>query len=282
MPVSRPPLGAGIVFGVVPDLDDTQTGTSFSLLCEVLSRRSGQRILPRRCRSPLELAQALGAGEIQLAWVSPTLLLSASALARAVPVACSMRQGLTAFHGVAFVREASPIVSVLDLKGKRAAWVAPTSAAGYFFPRMTLAGRGIDPTTFFASESFYHSHGNVAAAVLGGEADVGAVYAVFENGDPTRRLLRAPFLEREPNTPTARILFATDPIPSDLIVATASLSTETSAAIAAALKTLHEDPHAQAPLVHIFGAEAFVSHDPTSFATLREQVAYGRELGLLE
>lgn len=279
---SLPSSGAGIGFGVVPDVNDADTRAQFEALCAELSVRTGTSIVARPAHSPAELASLLAADSIQLAWVSPTLLLTSTQLARAVPLVSSVRQGQTAFHGAVFVRDDSLIRSLLDMRGKHAAWVAPTSASGYLFPRLVLAGHGIDPSTFFASETFHHSHGNVAKVVLGGEADVGGVHAVFEGGDSTKRLLRAPFLDNPPPGVSARIVFTTPPIPSDLIVASHTLPVAVRATLATTLASLAESVTARGPMLHIFGAESFVRFDPRTLESLREQVSYGRELGLLD
>jgi phosphonate transport system substrate-binding protein len=278
---SFPASGSSIAFGVVPDVSDAETRAQFEALCAELSAHTGASVVPRLAHSPAELASLLAAGSIQLAWVSPTLLLTSSQLARAVPLVSSVRQGQTAFHGAVFVRDDSPIRSLLDLRGKHAAWVAPTSASGYLFPRLVLAGHGIDPSAFFASETFHHSHGNVAKVVLGGQADVGGVHAVFEGGDSTKRLLRAPFLDNSPPGVSARIVFTTPPIPSDLIIASHALPVAVRAALATTLASLGDSDTASVPMLHIFGAESFVRFDPRTLESLREQVGLWLELGML-
>jgi ABC-type phosphate/phosphonate transport system substrate-binding protein len=264
---------------VPPDVDDAQSRLAFADLCAALSRATRMPFI----RSACNRRSARGLAAARSGWrVSPTLLLTSAELSGAVPLVSSVRQGMTTFHGAMFVREESPIRSMLDLKGTRVAWVAPTSAAGYIFPRLMLASRGIDPALLFASETFLHSHGNVASAVLNGEADVGSVHAVFEAGDPTRRVLRAPFLDLVVPGTSPRILFTTEAIPSDLIVAAARVSEQTRESLASALALLHESPVARGPVLHIFGAESFARYDEQSLQPLREQVMYGRELGVLK
>lgn len=272
--------GTQLVFGCVPDLDDDATRMRLADLCESLSQRLGRRVLPHRSPSPRALASAFRAGRVTVAWVSPASLLTSRDLAQAVPLVCSVRQGLTAYHGCLYVKSDSEIRSPAELAGTRAAWVAPSSAAGFIFPRLTLAGYGFDPRTLFAEESFHGSHGQVAQAVLSGRSDVGAGYAVFENGNPTSTLVRAPFLD-QPGA-TGRILLATSPIPSDLIVAARSLSAVLRALLTRSLEELGDDHLSRAALAHVLGVESFVRHTPDSLAALREQIDVGRRLELLD
>lgn len=272
--------GAGIVFGCVPDIRDPETESQLARICQALATRVSLPVAPYLAASPAELAAAFGVGDVTVLWASPTLLLTAKELSRAVPLVCSVRQGLTAYHGCVYVPQDSPVRSPVELRGVRAAWVAPTSAAGFIFPRLTLAGYGLEPHVLFASESFYGSHGKAADAVLSGQADVGAGYAVFENGNPTARLVRAPFLGHAQGT--ARILLTTNPIPSDLIVAAHSLSTSVRNELAHALQALERDDVTARALDHVLGVEGFRPHSPALLAALREEIEVGRRLDLLE
>lgn len=266
-------------FGCVPDTDDERTRELLGNICDRLGKALGRKVEPHRSPSPAALASAVKAERVQIAWVSPVLLLTSPLLADAVPLASTLRQGITSYHGVLFTREDAPYRSTLDLRGARAAWVAPTSAGGYLFPRLALGSYGLDPRILFASETFHGSHGNVARAVLSGSADVGASYAVFENGDPSRPLVRAPFLDIDGGP--GRVLFTTSEIPSDLIVASSVMPVDVRSALTLALESLADDRKAREAMSIVLGADAFVRFASASLEPLREQIEYGRELELL-
>ncbi len=272
---------AELTFGCVPHTDDDQTRGQLGELAKFLSAELQVRVSPHRSPSPLALASAFGSGRLDIAWVSPALLLTAPEMARAVPLVCSVRSGMSTYHGVLFVEASSPLRSPSDLAGARAAWVAPTSAAGYIVPRLALASHGLDPRSLFSSETFHDSHGNVARAVFSGRADVGATFALFENGEASQKLLRAGFHEAEEGK--ARILYAAGPIPSDPIVVRHDLSSVLRARLIAALS---EVPRAsetvRQALAHTVGADTFEAVRPHAFDTLREQISDGRALGLLD
>lgn len=267
-----------LVFGCVPHTDDEQTRTRLIELCEWLSARVGTRVRPHRAPSPGALASAFGAGRIDVAWVSPSLLLTSPALENARPLVSSIRQGLAGYHAALFVEKSSRWRSPSDLRGARAAWVAESSASGYIVPRLSLAAHGLDPRELFASERFYDSHGNVTRAVLGGTADVGATFAVFERGDPMAKLVGAGFLE-VPGA-EARILHVSGPIPSDPIIIAPHLATPHR------IELLDAFTHGVGEILpavrHVLGADAFEAVRPASFDALREEIRHGRELGLLD
>ncbi|HSQ67886.1 MAG TPA: phosphate/phosphite/phosphonate ABC transporter substrate-binding protein [Polyangiaceae bacterium] len=275
--ITPPPVTA-LTFGCVPHTDDELTRSRLLELCAWLSTHLGVIVRAHRAPSPEALASAFGAGRIDVAWVSPALLITAPQLEQARPLVSSIRQGMASYHSVLYVQQGSRYRSVADLAGARAAWVAPTSAAGYIVPRLSLAGYGFDPRTVFSSETFYDSHGNAARAVHSGHADVGATFAVFDGGDPTARLTRAGF-EEVAGGPWARILHAAGPIPSDPIVIAPRVDAQRRVAITEAFTTGHAD--IAAAIAHVLGADSFEAIRPGAFDRLREDIQMGRELGLL-
>ncbi|MBW2454653.1 MAG: phosphate/phosphite/phosphonate ABC transporter substrate-binding protein [Deltaproteobacteria bacterium] len=250
-----------LTFAVTPHLQDDTTLAALDEICELVSVDVGLPVRHHCAASPEALASVLATGQAQFGWVSPTLLLLSRQLATMVPLLSVVRQGAAYFHAVIFAAADSGIAGVGDLVGKRAAWVAPTSASGYLVPRLVLARKGVDVTCLFASERFYKSHGAVAVAVLDGSADVGATYAHFEQGDPALPLIRAGYHDAVPNA-EAMLLAASGPIPADMIVANPSVPLTTRFAFAGALARLPTDPVGHQALLVVIGAEDFraVSH----------------------
>ncbi|MGE0785373.1 MAG: phosphate/phosphite/phosphonate ABC transporter substrate-binding protein [Sandaracinaceae bacterium] len=269
-------MDATLRFGLVPVHDDVETHRAIDALAVALSNGLGCACTPVRCGSPRDLANRFLRGEVDIAWSSPTLALTE--LRDAVPLVTSVRQGVAYYHGVLFVRQDSDIKSLLDARGRTVGWVAETSASGYLFARVALASMGFAPDSFFCDERFAGSHGAVAEAVASGEADVGATFAVFEEGDATRPLLRAGFAEDLPED-GFRILFCTPPIPSDLLVASKSAMDEYGPFLREAVLALA----ARAPdaLKAVLGADEFMACRPRFFEQLRIQLEDARILGVL-
>jgi phosphonate transport system substrate-binding protein len=72
-------------------------------------------------------------------------------------------------------RADSGIERLEDLRGKRFAWVDPTSTSGYLFPRALLQEHGLVPDAAFAQQVFAGGHDKVALAVLQRQVDGGAM-----------------------------------------------------------------------------------------------------------
>ena len=246
----------GFTFGVVPF--DNNEGSRLVLkdFCAGLSAEIGAEVLPHRAPSPAVLVSAIHAGRVQAAWLSPSLLATSQRLAGVLPLASSVREGATSYHAALFVRGDSPIWRPEDLAGLRVAWVAPTSASGYLFPRAALADFGINPAAFFASETFLDSHGAVAAAVSEGRADAGATFVVFERNDPTLPVARAGYLALA-GAPPMRVVVRAGPIPSDVIVASPRLPLQLRSQLKLALQRLALGVEGQRVIRELFGAEGF-------------------------
>jgi phosphonate transport system substrate-binding protein len=270
-----------LTFGLVPHRDDDNIRTVLNDFCALLSRLAGVTLLPHRAPSPSALAAAVHSGRVQLAWMSPTLLVTDPRLSNVVPLVSSVREGASFYHSVLFVAEGGPVRRLADLQGRHAAWVAPTSASGYLFPRLSLARRGLDLGTLFASETFCQSFSVVSEAVLvTGEADVGASFAVFEGADPQRQLLRAGFLDAELGRP-ARIIDIAGPIAADVIVVSSSLPLGLRLRLSTTLQHMVDEPQGRELLGTLFGVDGFNTVSPESLRTLRDFVKMARELGLL-
>jgi phosphonate transport system substrate-binding protein len=271
----------GLCFGCVPDVADDASREQVAEVARALSKQLGQSVDAAVAPTPAELASWFQAGKVTLAWTSPTLMLTSRGLGDALPLVSSVRQGLAAYHSIVYTRADSKYKSPADLQGARAAWVAPTSAGGCIFPRLALASYGFDPRHVFASEQYYGTHGGVARAVLDGEADVGGGYAVFHDGDVTRELVRAPFLS-DGGLGAARVLLVTSAIPADLIVASKAVPEGTRDALATALCALDAKSPALNAFSAVLGVDGFRPFNAEMVKPLREQVACGVELGLID
>jgi phosphonate transport system substrate-binding protein len=252
-------------FALSPAVDDKETRTAAAELCALLSADAGHDIEPLIVASPEELSEALGSGHAPFAWVSPTLLLSPE-LAMVVPLLSSVREGQAFFHSVIFAAPSSAVRKLDDLRGVRAAWVAPTSASGYLVPRLSLAQRGVDLAAAFSSERFLGSHGAVAVAVMRGLADVGATFAHFERGIASGTMVRSGYDQIQSKV-APHVLFVTGPIPADMIVAHPEVPLTARVAFAAALSRMPIDPLGAAHLAKVIGAEDF---RPVTIAALEE------------
>jgi phosphonate transport system substrate-binding protein len=267
-----------ISFGIVLSTDDELRTAAVQKFCQVLSQQLNKTVEPRCVVSPALLAEALHQSEVQLAWVSPTLLVLSPLLNEVTPLLCTMREGVSFYHAALFVPKNSAITNPQQLKGTRVAWVATSSAAGYIIPRISLVRHGLSLNGLFREEIFCDSHQGVCRAVMSGRADVGATFAVFAKGNPDSPLVRSGFLESGVN---ANIIDVAGPIPSDAFVSSREVSPELRLALSAGLRALSLQEEAQEAMLTLFGSCQFKPFSVQAFEELSSLINSAKELGAL-
>ena len=238
-------------------------------LCGALSRALSRPVSALVLPSYPALKQEVEAGRAQVIWAPPRMAIDLEDAGLVTVDLCCTRGGRAAFHAALFTQHASKIESLADLKGCHAAWVDANSSAGYLLPRMRLVAEGLDPDKLFGRQTFHGTHARVAAAVLGGEADVGATYLAL---DPiTGQPVSAGWLDAGAGINGAFILATAGPIPSDAIVFSSALPAELKAALVEQVMALPASmPEAVEKLL---GADGFVPPPASHFQALRVLLA---------
>jgi ABC-type phosphate/phosphonate transport system substrate-binding protein len=157
-------------------------------LCVIVSDATGVSFAPHHAASYRELAEGIRLGDVGIAWMPPIPAIELEEDGLATPLALPWRHESASYYSALVTREGYAR-GVPELQGMRVAWVDKESAAGYLVPRMHLASLGLDVRSFFAQETFAHSHLGVIDAVVSGAADVGATFCTLEQG--SKRIMTA-------------------------------------------------------------------------------------------
>jgi ABC-type phosphate/phosphonate transport system substrate-binding protein len=175
-------------------------------------------------------------------------------------VLCAVqRAGKSAYASALLVRRDSGIRDVAAVRGQRAVWVDPWSAAGYLVPRALLRARGIPPEDAFRSQGFVGSYDAVIAALRARTAEVGAAHCSLDaDGTMVRRGWKTDD-ELEP-------LAISAPIPSDVLCASSTVDADLRSAAREILLTLD----GTAPLLRLIGATHFVPADDRAYTALAD------------
>lgn len=274
------PDRARLVFGMVPQRDDDRARVLLSDLCAYLTQQTGVPVVPHRSPSSEALASALHAGRVQVAWTGALSMLLSPHMVDMVPMLSAVRGGVSLYHSVLFAPERSHVHDLASAKGKRVAWVTPSSAAGYVVPRLSLVRAGIDVDAYFSEQIFAGSHAFAARALVNGQADLAATYAIFEEGHPERPLLKSGFRTFDPNL-AVRILDVSGPIPPDLIVAAPTVSAEKRRLICNALLRIGAETASREIMSDLIGADGFTPFTPAVLREVRSLVRAARDAGAL-
>ena len=155
--------------------------------------------------------EALRNRTADLAFVHPVGYVLASREATARIVARNLWHGKSTFTSRIYVRKASGIKTLEDLRGKTMAFVDPTSSSGYTYPMVLLIQRGLvrdrDPKTFFREVVFAGAHDAAMRALLNGHVDSIASFDMAREqylSDPAERE-KITFVAETPPIPEAGI-----------------------------------------------------------------------------
>src|SRR5262245_54373726 len=115
-----------------------ETQVAASDLAEWLAGRLEQDVQARVAPSYDSLVGDMERDRVQVAWMSPALLVLAEERLSLRPLVSTVRGDKTGYRSVLFVSRESIWQSLDELAGKTVAWVDPSSAAGYLYPRLHL------------------------------------------------------------------------------------------------------------------------------------------------
>lgn len=164
-----------IVFGMVVQQPGSELTASVDAMLAWMTKHAGIEVERRDSSSYEALAKDVREGKIDIAWLPPIVYVR---LADAVvPLGSILRGGRATYEAALVVPQSSRIKSIEGLRGMRAGWVDPWSAAGFVLPRVKLALLGVDPRTIFRTETFHGSHRAALRAMVDGACDVAGTYA---------------------------------------------------------------------------------------------------------
>jgi phosphonate transport system substrate-binding protein len=150
-------------------------------LTRVLSAIVGRQVSVVPSSDYDALTDALRRGDVDAAWAPPLVAARAEALGARI-VARPLRRGSVRSRSALLVRTESSL-QLETLGGTTAAWVDRASLAGHLLPMAWLRDRGLEPGTLFGQQLFLGSYQACIEALLGGEADVAALFAPPEGHD---------------------------------------------------------------------------------------------------
>lgn len=280
-PGSNPPLPdtTRLVFGFAPSVEGDRTRQALVELCRVLGDAVGLDVAPMRVASYPALERAILEGRASFGWFPPVVLARLELAGRVVPIAQCVRGGHATYHTVLVVREDSPVKSLADVKGLRAAWVDRSSAAGFVFPRLLFGAEGVDPAAAFAQESFVGSHAEVVRAVVEREADIGATFASITNEG---KILRGGWTDPDGANPRpVRVIARFGPIPNDAMAASTALDPNLTDALRNAAIGMTSTSTLKSALRHLFGADALAPVAEDVYSELRALVSKALKSGVV-
>ncbi|HEU5316314.1 MAG TPA: phosphate/phosphite/phosphonate ABC transporter substrate-binding protein [Chloroflexota bacterium] len=172
-----------IKMAFVPNAEAGKLLENMKPFVEMLQKETGYTFETSVPTSYAAVVEALGAKQVDVAWMGPLAYVIANQKYGAKLMLMSVFQDAKTgaqkrtYPGGIIVKSDSTAKTIQDLKGKKFAFTDPASASGYLYPMDYLAKQGItNPKSFFSEVIFAGGHDKVVAAVLSGQVDGGAIY----------------------------------------------------------------------------------------------------------
>ena len=224
-----------------------------------------------------KLAQLVVKREIDLAWLSPIVLVSLARNKQVAPLVSLVRDTKTTYTCALLVSPTSHISTYEELHGKRAAWVDKHSAAGYVLPRIELARNGVKGSSL-GEERMYGSHEGVVRAVASGRADFGATYARL---DPSGMVV-GPWTRTPGLAKSVRVMTTFGDVPPDAIAARYDMDKALRERIVRGLRAMTKGWDDREIISDVFGANDFDVPKRAAYEELRKNVYHAYKRGILE
>jgi phosphate/phosphite/phosphonate ABC transporter binding protein len=264
-----------LAFGVVVGWGAEGLGPKVDKLLRWTRKHAGVDLELHEAPTYEDLANDVRKARVDVAWLPPIVRVRVGDAA--VPLGSILRDGRITYETALIVRHDSTVKSIANLKKMRAGWVDRWSAAGFVLPRVNLALLGIDPRTFFRTETFYGSHRAVVEALLAGACDVAGTYA---QADAKGKVKGGSWSELD--GAEVRVVATFGAIPPDVIAARTELPEAQRAAVRDALRAASAEDDGRKLLRAVFGGETFVEDMTKSYESLARALDMAAARGLFD
>ena len=248
-----------------PSRDPTVLQEAAGQFAEVFGKLSGFPVKAVVASDYTGVVEALRSRFVEMAFVHSVGYVYASREAGCRILAKAIRRGTATYTARIFVRHGSGIRTLADLRGKRMAFVDPTSTSGYIYPMVLLIKAGLvqnrDPKTFFREALFAGAHDAALLALLNGTVDAAAVF-----DDAPQRLLP------EKARAAELLVVAESPrIPNDGVCVRQGLEPELLERLTQSLLSLNRPEH-RGILRRLYNIDGLVAAKDQDYDPVREAV----------
>ena len=191
---------------LAPSEDAEKMANAFEAIRIQLAKDTGLDVHVDKVTDYASVIEAQKAGKVDIAWYGPLSMVLANQEAGVKPIVLGVTAGGDAtYHSLILVPANSPAKSILDLKGKKIAFVDPGSASGNLVPRgEVMKETQKKAEDFFGTVTYAGSHDASLLTLQNGNVDACAVQDITYDEKVKSK-------ELDPTK--VKILWKSDPLP---------------------------------------------------------------------
>lgn len=249
-----------LIMGFVPLSNSEKLVEEIKPLENMIGEKAGEKVEGFIATNYIGVVEALGTGTIDFALIPPFAYILANKKHNAEALLTSLnKNNEPGYYSVIVTRSDSDIEKVSDLKGKKIAFVDPSSTSGYIFPAVILMDNNIDIEKDIKYQ-FAGGHDKALQLLINGDVDAVGTY---ENA---LKKFSKEFPGLQENT---KIIEKSDLIPGITLTVSSTLDAEKKKKIKEAFLAVTEEKEGGELLLKLFGLKGFQEADKNNYDSIK-------------
>ena len=245
-----------IKMGFVPLKNSEKLVEDLKPISDYLSERLGVKVEAFTASNYIGVVEGLGSGSVDFGIIPPFSSLLAQKQSNAKPILTSKgKTGKPGYTAELYVRKDSGIKSLQDVKGKKVAFVDPSSSSGYIYPGAMLVEAGLNLDKDI-SYQFSGGHDKSLQLLLNKDVDVIATFDGVEDR----------YAKDFPQAKTdIQKLATSDMIPGIMVTTSSKMDKELQDKLEKALRDVENDPKMKELFTKMFSITGFTDMDQDAY-----------------
>lgn len=249
-----------IIMGFVPLSNSEKLIEEIKPLEDMLTEKIGKKVEGFIATNYIGVVEALGTGTIDFALIPPFAYILANKKHGSEALLTSLnKNNEPGYYSVIVTRNDLGIDKVSDLKGKKIAFVDPSSTSGYIFPAVILMDNNIDIEKDIKYQ-FAGGHDKAIQLLINGDVDA---IGTYENA---LKKFSKEFPEIQNKT---KILEKSDLIPGVTLTISSKIDAETKNKIKESFLSITSEKEGEDLLLSLFGLKGFQEADKNNYDSIK-------------
>ena len=245
-----------IKMGFVPLKNSEKLVEDLKPISDYLSERLGVKVEAFTASNYIGVVEGIGSGSVDFGIIPPFSALLAQKQSNAKPILTSKgKTGKPGYTAELYVRKDSGIKNLQDVKGKKVAFVDPSSSSGYIYPGAMLVEAGLNLEKDI-SYQFSGGHDKSLQLLLNKDVDVISTFDGVEDR----------YAKDFPQAKTdIQKLATSDMIPGIMVTVSSKMDKDLQDKLEKALRDIENDPKLKELFTKMFSITGFTDVDQEAY-----------------